>query len=109
MSRSRIRNFAALCCVAAAALDCGAAPNPFAPLTAAEIRAAVAIFKTSGRLRGTYRFNFLALDEPAKAVVLRGAAEIPRRAFAIIYNRDANKTYEAVADLASSQVASWKE
>jgi primary-amine oxidase len=108
MALSRIRNLAALCCLALTALDCAAATNPFAPLTVAEIRAAVAIFKASGRLRGAYRFNFLALDEPAKAAVLRGA-EVPRRAFAIIYNRDANKTYEAVADLGSSQVASWKE
>jgi primary-amine oxidase len=99
-----------LCCLAVMAMACRAAPpaNPFAPLTAAEIRAAVAIFKGSGRLRGTYRFSFIALDEPPKASVLREAAS-PRRAFAIVYNRDANRTYEAIADLSSGQLASWKE
>ncbi|HEY2017067.1 MAG TPA: primary-amine oxidase [Bryobacteraceae bacterium] len=92
------------------AATCRAAPvaNPLAPLTAAEIRAAVAIFKGSGRLRGTYRFNFIALDEPPKAAVMRGDAA-PRRASAVIYNRDANRTYEAIADLSSNQLASWKE
>jgi len=90
------------------ALTSSAASNPLAPLTAAEIRAAVAIFKNSGRLRGTYRFSFIALDEPPKASVLRDAA-VPRRAFAVVYNRDANRTYEAVADLSSGQLASWKE
>ena len=105
---SRVRHTIVLSYAAIAALACRAAPNPFAPLTAAEIRSAVTIFKNSGRLQGTYRFNFIALDEPAKAAVLRDAA-VPRRAFAIIYNRDANRTYEAVADLASGQLASWKE
>lgn len=100
----------ALCGVIGIAVACRAAPapNPFAPLTAEEIRAAVAIIKGSGRLHGIYRFSFVALDEPPKASVLREAAS-PRRAFAIVYNRDANRTYEAVADLASNQLASWKE
>ena len=84
------------------------APNPLAPLTAAEIRAAVAIIKGSGRLEGPYRFNFIALDEPPKTAVLRDAA-VPRRAFAVIYRRDANRTYEAIADLSSGRLASWKE
>ena len=108
MMASRSRYVALLCYLATIALACRAAPHALTPLTAAEIRAAVAIFKGSGRLRGTYRFNFIALDEPPKAAVLRGA-EVPRRAFAIIYNRDANKMFEAVADLSSGQLASWKE
>ena len=100
-----------LCWLAAMGLACRAAPpspHPLTPLTAAEIRAAVAIFKGSGRLHGTYRFNFIALDEPPKASVLRDAAS-PRRAFAVVYDRDANRTYEAIADLTSGQLASWKE
>lgn len=108
MMASRARYSAVLCYLAVIALACQAASNPLAPLTAAEIRAAVGIFKGSGRLRGAYRFNFIALDEPPKAAVLRDAA-VPRRAFAVIYNRDANRTYEAVADLSSGQLASWKE
>jgi primary-amine oxidase len=85
-----------------------AAPNPLAPLTAGEIRAAVRIFKASGRLPSEPRFNFLALDEPPKETVLKGLAA-PRRAFAVVYDRSANRTYEAVADLSANRLASWKE
>jgi len=102
------RTRAVLLCVTIAVTACRAAPNALAPLTAAEIRAAVAIVKSSGKLAGTYRFNFVALDEPPKVDVLRDAA-VPRRAFAVIYDRDANRTYEAIADLSSGRLASWKE
>ena len=40
--------------------------------------------------------------------MLRNAA-VPRRAFAVIYDRGGNHLYEAVADLATGVVASWKE
>lgn len=40
--------------------------------------------------------------------MLRNAAA-PRRAFAVIYDPIANHTYEAVADLSSSRLDSWKE
>jgi len=97
-----------LCCALLAAAVTAAAPNPFAPLTPAEIRNAVSILKSSGRLRGTYRFHFISLDEPPKAAVLRDAP-VPRRAYTAIYNRDLNLTYEAIVDLSSGQIASWKE
>jgi primary-amine oxidase len=85
-----------------------AATNPLAPLTAGEIRAAARIFKSSGRLPRAPRFNFLALDEPPKEAVLKGIT-VPRRAFAVIYDQQANRTYEAVADLSAGRLASWKE
>ena len=34
---------------------------------------------------------------------------VPRRAFAVIYDSQSNRTWEAAADLSSSRVASWKE
>ncbi len=85
-----------------------AAPNPLAPLSADEIREAVRIFRASGRLPKPARFNFLALDEPPKDAVLKGLA-VPRRAFAVIYDHEANRTYEAVADLSANRLASWKD
>ena len=99
--------------VASAALlflgsTCYAAPHPLTPLSAAEIRASTAIFRGSGKLPADARFAFLTLDEPPKDIVLRNA-EAPRRAFAIVYDPAANKTYEAIADLTANRLASWKE
>jgi primary-amine oxidase len=54
------------------------------------------------------RFSIITLDEPAKESVLRNAS-VPRRAFAVIYDHAANHTYEAVADLGTKRVDSWKE
>jgi len=90
------------------AASSSAAPNPLAPLNPEEIRAAVRIFKASGRLPDSPRFNFLALDEPPKDAVLKGLPA-PRRAFAVIYDHQANRTYEAVADLSANRLAVWKE
>jgi primary-amine oxidase len=85
-----------------------AAPHPLAPLTAAEIRDAVRIFRASGHAPSTARFHFISLQEPPKDAVLKRAA-VPRQAFAVIYDRATNKTGEAVADLAAGKLASWKE
>ncbi|MDR3699877.1 MAG: primary-amine oxidase [Candidatus Sulfopaludibacter sp.] len=82
--------------------------NPLAPLTAEEIRAAVAIFKSAGRVPPGARFSQISLEEPAKDLVLRNAA-VPRRAFAVVYEPRANKTFEAIANLATQQVDSFKE
>jgi len=84
------------------------AANPLAPLSADEIRAAVQIFKAAGNFAPGSRFSQLSLDEPAKDLVLRNAAA-PRRAFAVIYQPLANKTFEAVANLATKHVDSFKE
>ncbi len=84
------------------------AANALAPLTAAEIRAAVAILKAAGHVPAGARFSQISLEEPAKDLVLRNAA-VPRRAFAVIYEPRANKTSEAIANLATRQVDSFKE
>jgi len=85
-----------------------ASPHPLTPLSNAEIRAATQIFRASGRLPADARFSFLSLDEPAKEAVLHETAT-PRRAFAIVYDPAANRTYEAIADLSANRLASWKE
>jgi primary-amine oxidase len=94
--------------LAVGAVLCAAAPNPFTPLTASEIRAAVRIVKDSGRLPASARFSILALAEPPKDQVLRGAP-IPRRAFAVMYDRPSSQTWEAMVDLAASRLDSFKE
>src|SRR5579871_5167375 len=90
-------------------LGCAAAgPHPLTPLTAPEIQNAVGIFRRSGQMPANGRFSLIVLDEPPKDLVLKGSA-LPRRAFAVIYDRGANRTFEGIADLSAGKVASWKE
>ena len=86
----------------------GQTVHPLTPLTAREIRAAAGILKDSGRMPRGAEFSILTLDEPPKEAVLRGTPTA-RRAFAVIYDRRANRTFEGVADLAAAKVVSWKE
>jgi primary-amine oxidase len=95
--------------VAAAVLSAAAqAVHPLTPLSAREIRAAAKILRDSGRVPRAAEFSVLTLEEPPKEAVLRGAP-LPRRAFAVFYDREANRTWEGVADLSAARVASWKE
>jgi primary-amine oxidase len=85
-----------------------AAPHPLSPLTAAEIHAAARMLRSSSRFPGNARFSVLTLDEPPKEQVLAKAAA-PRRAFAVIYDYAGNHTFEAIANLTTGAIDSWKE
>jgi primary-amine oxidase len=85
-----------------------AAPHPLAPLTADEIRAAARMFRASPKFPAGAQFSVLTLDEPPKDKIL-AKSSIPRRAFAVIYDHAADHTFEAVANLASSAIDSWKQ
>jgi primary-amine oxidase len=85
-----------------------AAPHPLSPLTAAEIRAAAGLLRASSRFPAGAIFSLIALDEPPKELVLANTA-VPRRAFAVIYDRKRNQTFEAVASLSTSAIDSWKQ
>src|SRR3974390_3253034 len=86
--------------LAALGLPCCASANPFAPLTAGEIRTTVRMIRAYGRAQGappaTAHFSLIALAEPPKDLVLRGAS-VGRAAFAVIYDPPSNRTWEAVA------------
>src|SRR5205085_216369 len=93
-------------CYAGAYTACRMPPpvmHPLAPLTPGEIRTAVKVVRASGRVPLGARFSMIALDEPPKELVLRNI-DIPRRAFAIIYDDQANRAWEALADLAAGRV-----
>jgi primary-amine oxidase len=94
-----------ICLTGAACLS--AAPHPLSPLTADEIRAAANLLRGSNRFPAGAGFSLIALDEPAKGLVLTKAA-VSRRAFAVIYDRKANQTWEAIANLSTSAIDSWK-
>jgi primary-amine oxidase len=96
--------------LAASGLPCSA--NPFAPLTAAEIRTTVRMIRAYGRAQGTppatAHFSLIALAEPPKELVLRGAS-VGRAAFSVIYDPPSNRTWEAIANLAEYHVDSFRE
>src|SRR5947209_1283497 len=78
------------------------------PLSAEEIRAAVRLIRSSGRVPASARFSEISLAEPAKELVVRHAA-VPRRAFAIIYDYAADKTWEAIANVTENRVDSLRQ
>jgi primary-amine oxidase len=102
--------FLVLAVLAASGLPCSA--NPFAPLTAGEIRTTVRMIRAYGRAQGappaSARFSLIALAEPPKELVLRGAS-VGRAAFAVVYDPPSNRTWEAIANLAEYHVDSFKE
>ena len=80
--------------------------HPLAPLSAAEIRDAANLI--SPRVPPAARFSIIALDEPPKEIVLR-QIHTPRRAFAILYDMDSNRTWEAVANLDARHIDRLQE
>ena len=97
-----------LCLAATAPLL--AATHPLDPLSTNEISIASATLKADARASTNWLFPVLTLMEPPKSEVLAWQAGQPfrREAFAIVLDRRANKTYEAVVDLRSRSVASFK-
>jgi primary-amine oxidase len=84
------------------------APHPLAPLTADEIAEAAKVIKDSKQLPATARFSQIALDEPAKELVLRNAPT-QRRALAVIYDYPSNRTWEATANLTTQKMDGLRE
>lgn len=82
-----------------------AAPaHPLDPLTADEIRAAVEVLRVSGKVTDESALVTLELREPHKGA----PATASREAFAVVYERAARATYEAVVDLPARRVVSWR-
>ena len=86
-------------------------PHPLDPLTREELAAAVEILAASGRTNAGSRLALIALREPAKQDVLGFVPGLPvrREAFVVVYERAANRTFEAAIDLGARQVRSWTE
>jgi primary-amine oxidase len=97
-----------LLCTATPAL---AQQHPLDPLTAGEIQAAAKVVRAAPGFPPDGKFATLVLKEPAKADVLAFApgAAVARQAFAIVLDRAHNKTFEAVADLQTGRLVSWRE
>jgi len=85
------------------------ARHPLEPLTAAEIRQAVALLRRRCGVDENYRFASIELKEPPKEQVKawRPGAEARRTAFAVVWDRADNRTYEATVDLTGDRVESF--
>ena len=84
--------------------------HPLDPLTSAEIVQAASILRAQRQLGARVRFETVVLKEPEKAKVRSFAAgdPIPREAFLVILDNDAEATYEATVSLEEGRVTSWK-
>jgi primary-amine oxidase len=84
--------------------------HPLEPLTADEVRAAVEILKSTGKVTPSTRFVSVALTEPDKASVhgFDGEASTHREAFAVLFDNAANACYEASLSLSDKKILSWE-
>ena len=84
--------------------------HPLDPLSKDEIVACVQLLKANGEVTDDSRFSIIVLNEPSKEEVLnfKPGETMRREAFAVVYERSRNKTYEAVVDLKNKSVLSWK-
>jgi primary-amine oxidase len=84
-------------------------PHPLDPLTADEIRAAVAILRRDRGVDERWRIGSVELREPAKAAVQAFSAGDPirRAAEVVCWSRDDGLVHKARLDLTGDAVADW--
>ena len=84
--------------------------HPLDPLDEREIASVVKILQAAPNFPKTALFSTIQLHELPKSEVLgfRAGAPFRREAFAIILDREKNKTYEAVVDLRIARIVYWK-
>lgn len=85
------------------------AQHPLDPLTWQEYWTVLEVLREADHLDADTRFSMVNLQEPDKDLVRQWSPgnPIPRSAFALA--RQADKSYEAVVDLAGRRLASWTE
>jgi len=84
--------------------------HPLEPLTADEVKQAVAIVRSEKNVGAAFRFPCVTLNEPAKSVVLsfKPSDPVNREAFLILLDNATGNTYEAIVSLTAGKVISWK-
>jgi len=83
--------------------------HPLDPLTADEVRLAVAIVRREQDVSDRWRFASIELREPSKAVLTDFApgTAFARAARVVCWNRDDGQTHTAVVSLSEGRVTSW--
>jgi primary-amine oxidase len=87
--------------------------HPLEPLSAEEIKAAVATVKgvkQAQSLSDRTRFMSVALQEPPKDCVLayNPGDSIDRQAFMVLLDNETGKTYEVIVSITQRSIVSWK-
>jgi primary-amine oxidase len=83
--------------------------HPLDPLSADEIRTAVAVLRGAGLTDAGTQYPLIDLDEPAKADVVAWRPGSPAKRAAFVVARRNRTTYEGAVDLGASTVARWRE
>ena len=85
-------------------------PHPLDPLTADEIRAAVATVRRERDVGDRWRFASIELREPSKATVREHAEGDPidRAARVVCWDRDSGSVYQGLVSLTESRVVDWR-
>ena len=86
------------------------AQHPLEPLSADEFRQTASILRRGGLVGETFRFASIELNKPPKGEVKawHPGDAVRRTSFAVVFNREDNKTYEATVDLTGHTVVSFK-
>jgi len=108
----------AICCsvlLALPATPLRAAPDdalhPLNPLTSKEITVAADTLRASKAFPKDALFSTIVLNEPPKQEVLdfTPGSAFRREAFAVVMDRVNNRVFEAIVDLKTLRIASWKQ
>ncbi len=85
--------------------------HPLEPLNEQEFRLTTAVLRREQALTDAWRFASIELEEPTKATVKswRPGDPVPRRALAVLWNREDNQTWEGVVDLTAKSLVSWTQ
>ncbi len=86
------------------------APHPLDPLSADEIRSAVAVLRRDKDVGPRWRFASIELSEPSKESARSHSAGDPvaREALVVCWNRDDGQTYKALVSIGEDRVLSWE-
>jgi primary-amine oxidase len=86
------------------------ASHPLDPLSADEIRQAVGVLNTDGRVSPAIRVVSVGLHEPLKGEIAlnRPGRALPREAFIVALAPREHMTYEAVVSITAASVLSWR-
>lgn len=96
---------------AASASSTAAAANPLDPLTADEIQRTFTTIEHAKNLAPATFFPIVKLSEPSKSFMQGWSPgqSFPRKAFANVFDRNANKLYEATVDLKTNKLDSYTQ
>lgn len=85
------------------------ATNPLDPLSADEIQRTFTTIEHAKNLAPATFFPLVKLSEPPKSFMLGWSSgqPFPRKSFAEVFDRTANKLYEAIVDLKTNHLDSW--